>query len=110
MKSKTATALVFMLLLAGCSDSVTLISQDKIAEFKPGTTSQAEIAAALGKPIHTMVEADGTKIDQYPFDNGKGGGSMMPSFLGGSSTPDSYGMVTFTYTTTGILKTVDTGK
>ena len=107
---RPAAILTLTLLLAGCSDSVTMISQDKIAAFKPGTTSQAEVAAALGKPVHTIVEADGTKIDQYPFDNGKGSGSIVPSYVGGSSTPDSYGMVSFTFGATGILKTIDTGK
>jgi len=111
MTTKIATALALTLLLAGCSSSVDLVSPDKIAAFKPGTTSQAEIAAALGKPTHTIIEADGSKIDQYPYaGSASGGGSIVPGFLGGSSSPGSYGMVSFTYGPGGVLKSVDTGK
>jgi hypothetical protein len=100
-----------LLAIAGCSSSVDLVTPDKIADFKPGTTNQTEIAATLGKPVHTITEADGTKIDQYAYAGGaSSGGSIVPDFLGGSSAPNRYGMVSFAYGPGGVLKSVDTGK
>jgi hypothetical protein len=110
MLRQTAAATVFLLLCA-CSNAPDLVTPDKIATFKPGSTNQTEIVAALGKPTHTITEADGTKIDQYPYAGGaSGGGSIIPSFMGGGSTPDKYGMVSFSYGAGGVLTAVDTGK
>ena len=110
MTTKIATAFALTLLLAGCSSSVDMVSADKVATFKPGSTNQAEIVAELGKATHTITEADGTKIDQYPYAGSSSGGSIVPGFLGGSSSPNSYGMVSFKYGPGGVLKSVDTGK
>jgi hypothetical protein len=104
-------AVAGFLLLCACSSGPTLVTADKIAGFKPGSTNQTEIVAALGKPTHTITEADGTKIDQYPYAGGAvGGGSILPSFMSVDSTPDKYGMVSFSYGAGGVLKSVDTGK
>ena len=105
-----AAALTLMLVLAGCADTPTLVSEDQISSFKPGSTNQTEVIAALGKPTHTIQEADGTKIDQYPYEVGaSGGGSgIIPDFMGGEASPASYKMVTFTYASNGVLK--DIGK
>src|SRR5579859_7654096 len=74
-----AAALTALLLLTACGDSAKLISADAISNFKPGSTNQTEVVAALGKPIHTIQEADGTKIDQYPASEGaKSGSGMIP--------------------------------
>jgi hypothetical protein len=110
MLRQTAAATVFLLLCA-CSSGPDLVSPEKIAGFKTGSTNQTEIVAALGKPTHTIAEADGTKIDQYPYAGGAvGGGSFLPSYLGGDSTPNKYGMVSFSYGAGGVLKSIDTGK
>ena len=86
-----------LLTLGACTDnSATLISADKIAQFKVGTSNQTEVVANLGKPMHTIQEADGTKIDQYPTEAGASGGSFVPDWLGGGG-PTRYGMVSFTY-------------
>jgi hypothetical protein len=106
-----AAALTALLLLTACSDSVKLISADAISGFKTGTTNQTEVVAALGKPIHTIQEADGTKIDQYPAEAGaKSGGGIVPDWLGGSDTGGAYAMISFEYTPGGILKDIKTGK
>ncbi|HTJ63610.1 MAG TPA: hypothetical protein VL899_07345 [Alphaproteobacteria bacterium] len=109
---RPAFALSALLLLAGCSDaSVNLISADKIAMFKPGASTQAEVNANLGKPLHSIQKADGTKIDQYPAEAGAAGGSgLFPSWMGGSDTPESYTMVSFIYSPGGNLKDVQVGK
>ncbi len=106
-----AVFLAAIMTLAACSDSVDLVSPDKVSGFKPGTTNQTEIVATLGKPIHTVTEADGTKIDQYPYGGGAvGGGSIIPSFLGGDDTPSKYGMISFYYGGGGVLKDIKTGQ
>ena len=106
-----AAFLAAILTLTACSNSVDLVSPDKVSGFKPGTTNQTEVVATLGKPIHTITEADGTKIDQYPYGGGaSGGGSFWPSFLGGSDTPGRYGMVSFFYGGGGVLKDVKAGQ
>ncbi len=106
-----AAALTALLLLTGCSDSVKLISADATANFKPGSTNQTEVVAALGKPLHTIQEADGTKIDQYPAEAGaKSGDGFLPDWLGGDSTGGAYAMISFEYTAGGILKDMKTGK
>ncbi len=112
MPRSAAFALATLLLLAACSDAtVNLISADKIAKFKPDTSNQTEVTATLGKPLHTITKADGTKIDQYPTEAGAtGGGGIIPSWLGGSDTPESYGMVSFIYSPGGILKDVKTSR
>jgi hypothetical protein len=106
------TALLLPLVtLAGCGDSPNLISADKISNFKPGSTNQTEVVAALGKPIHTIQEADGTKIDQYPAEAGaKSGSGIVPEWLGGTSTGGAYNMISFEYTPGGILKDINGGK
>lgn len=105
-----AAALTALLALTACSDSVNLISADKISGFKPGSTNQTEVVAALGKPIHTIQEADGTKIDQYPAAEGsKSGSGFMPDWLGGTSTGGAYSMISFEYSPGGILKDIHGG-
>jgi hypothetical protein len=108
------TALLFLaplLSLAGCGDSPNLVSADKVGSFKPGSTNQTEVVAALGKPIHTIQEADGTRIDQYPAEAGaKSGSGMIPDWLGGTSTGGAYSMISFEYTPGGVLKDVHGGK
>jgi hypothetical protein len=103
-------ALSALLMLAGCSGaSVNLISAEKINMFKPGASTQTEVTANLGKPMHAIQKADGTKIDQYPAEAGaKGGAGLIPSWLGGG-TPESYSMVSFIYSPGGTLKDVQTG-
>jgi len=106
-----AAALTALLLLTACGNDVNLISADKVSGFKPGTTNQTEVVAALGKPLHTIQEADGTKIDQYPAEAGaKSGTGMIPDWLGGTSTGGAYNMISFEYTPGGILKDIQGGK
>jgi hypothetical protein len=104
-------SLTTLVSLTGCGDSAKLISSDEISGFKPGSTNQTEVVAALGKPIHTIQEADGTKIDQYPASAGaKSGSGILPDWLGGTSTGGAYNMISFEYTPGGILKDVHGGK
>jgi hypothetical protein len=106
-----AAALTALLLLTACSDSVTLINPDATTGFKAGSTNQTEVVAALGKPLHTVQEADGTRIDQYPSAAGAtSGDSIIPDWLGGESTGGAYAMISFEYTPGGILKDIKTGK
>ena len=106
-----AVVLTALLLLSACGDDVNLISSDKISGFKPGSTNQTEVVAALGKPLHTIQEADGTRIDQYPAEAGaKSGSGMVPDWLGGTSTGGAYNMISFEYTPGGILKDIQGGK
>jgi hypothetical protein len=107
----TLLSLPAFLALTACGSSANLISADKISNFKPGSTNQTEVVAALGKPIHTIQEADGTKIDQYPAEAGaKSGSGFIPDWLGGTSTGGAYNMISFEYTPGGILKDVNGGK
>jgi hypothetical protein len=79
-----------------------------LAQFKTGSTNQTEVVAALGKPLHTIVEANGLKIDQYGAEAGSSGGdSLVPSWLVGGS-PQSYKMVSFEYSQNGTLKSIKT--
>src|SRR5436305_1520611 len=104
----TALLLTASVSLTGCGTDVNLISSDKISGFKPGSTNQTEVVAALGKPLHTIQEADGTKIDQYPAESGaKSGTGMIPDWLGGTSTGGAYNMISFEYSPGGILKDIN---
>jgi hypothetical protein len=106
-----AAVLIALLALTACGDDVNLISSDKISGFKPGSTNQTEVIAALGKPLHTIQEADGTKIDQYPAEAGaKSGSGIIPDWLGGTSTGGAYNMISFEYSPGGILKDIQGGK
>ena len=106
-----AAVLTALLLLTACGNDVNLISADKVSGFKPGTTNQTEVVAALGKPLHTIQEADGTKIDQYPAEAGsKSGSGFWPEWIGGTSTGGAYSMISFEYTPGGILKDMTGGK
>ena len=110
MPRSLALIVPVLLMLGGCTDnSATLVSADKIAQFKPGTSNQTEVVATLGKPLHTISEADGNKIDQYPTEAGAAGGSVVPSWLGGGG-PERYGMVSFVYGPGGVLKDIQTAK
>ncbi len=103
-------ALAIMLFLAACSDSPVMVEPDKIAGFEPGKTNQTEVVAALGKPLEIISQADGTKIDQYPYAHGQSGSGIVPGFLGGSEHPSTYGMISFTYGPSGVLKAIDGAK
>ncbi len=103
---RSAALIALLLSLAACTPDTVLISPDQIADFEPGKTNQTEVIAALGKPTHTITEADGTKIDQYPYNHGAGSGSMVPGWLGGASVPDVYGMLSFSYSSSGVLKAI----
>jgi hypothetical protein len=99
--------------LAGCSGGVTLVKPEQVADFQPGKTNQTEVVAALGKPLHTVSEADGTKIDQYAFATGatSGSDSIWPDFLGGGdSTGGGYRMIDFYYGSGGVLKQIGGAK
>jgi hypothetical protein len=92
-----------MIVLAGCSNSdLKMITADKIAGFQPGKTNETEIVGQLGKPLETIMEADGTKIAQYAYRGDSG-------FLGGtfSSGPSNYGMVSFHYGANGLLTAIN---
>ena len=102
-----ATALTLALFLLGCSDPIQIVSPGQIESFEVGKTNQTEIAAALGKPSHTIVEADGTKIDQYPYAGGASSSGFLPELMGGSAHPNRYGMVSFSYAPNGTLKAED---
>jgi hypothetical protein len=105
-----AAALTALLLLTACADSAKLISADATKDFKTGSTNQTEVVAALGKPIHTIQEADGSKIDQYPAEAGSTSGSgFWPEWMGGTSTGGAYAMISFEYTAGGILQDMRTG-
>jgi hypothetical protein len=106
---RPAAALTIAALLTGCSGaSVNLISADQISKFQVGKTNETEIVGALGKPIEIISEADGTKIDQYPYGGmATSSGGIMPSFLTGGSMPASYSMVSFSFGSNGVLKAVD---
>lgn len=100
------TALAGIALLAGCSGSIELVSSDQISKFSPGKTNETEVVGELGKPMETITEADGTKIEQYPYAVGaSGGSSVIPDWLGGGS-PASYRMVNFVYGSGGVLKEI----
>lgn len=84
-----------------------MVSSDQLSKFTPGKTNETEIVGVLGKPLETIVEANGTKIEQYPYAVGaSGGSSFVPDWLGGSS-PASYRMVSFVYGSGGVLKSID---
>jgi hypothetical protein len=108
MKPAFLLAALALLSLAACEDnSVKLVSADQLAQFKPGTTNQTEVVAALGKPLHTIVEANGLKVDQYGAEEGSSSnsGMLMPGFLVGGS-PQNYKMISFEYTSNGTLKEI----
>jgi len=101
-----AAAFTVLMLLGGCSATVRMIEPNEIAGFEVGKTNQTEVAAALGKPVHTITEADGSKIDQYAYAGGASGGGIIPSFLGGGPSRENYGMISFKYGSGGILKEI----
>jgi hypothetical protein len=113
MISRHGRWLAPLLLLVGCSDDVTLIKADQVAGFEPGKTNQTEVVAALGKPLHTITEADGVKIDQYACAGGAtaASDSIIPDFLGGGpSSAGGYRMVDFYYGPGGVLKEIGGAK
>ena len=99
------TALAGIVFLAGCSSSVDLVSSDQVSKFTPGKTNETEVVGELGKPLETISEADGTKIEQYALSAGATGGSIVPEWLGGSGV-SSYRMVSFVYQRDGTLKEI----
>jgi hypothetical protein len=101
--TKIAAAVILTAVLTGCTNSVPTASRDQLVKFQPGKTNETEVIGALGKPLETVTEADGTKIDQYPLNAGTA--SFMPSFLGGSDSI-SYDMVSLSFAPNGILKSV----
>ena len=108
-KPTALVAALTLLVLVACNDnSVKLVSADELAKFKVGSTNQTEVIAELGKPLHTIVEANGLKVDQYGADAGSSGGdSFLPGFLVGGA-PQSYKMISFEYSANGTLKEIKT--
>lgn len=52
------------LALTGCVSHGVQVSAEKVAQFKPGVTTEADVVAALGQPS-TVTSANGQRIITY---------------------------------------------
>lgn len=50
--------------LAGCVSHGVQVSAEKVAQFKPGVTTEADVVAALGQPS-SVTTTNGTRILMY---------------------------------------------
>ena len=100
MKS-LAAALTLTALLAGCSYSPRMVTASDLDKMQIGTSSEVEIISRLGKPLSSVVNADGTRMAQYPYDP-TSASPYLPAFIGGE-TPTAYGWVNLSYDSKGTL-------
>lgn len=91
---------------AGCVSSGTKVTGDQLAQFKDGTTTEAQIVAKLGPPNSASTSTDGSKTDIYVhIAASANAASYIPVvglFAGGAKgTNDS---VVFNFDSKGVLK------
>jgi hypothetical protein len=94
------------LLLSGCASSGTKVSEQQVQAFQKGTSTRAQVVAALGAPTSTLVQSDGTRIDVYMhIQASANAASFVPIvglFAGGAT--GSTDSATFTYDAAGTLQ------
>ena len=92
--------------LAGCAASGVKVSEDQLAQFKPGTTSEAEVMSALGPPNMRMRLQDGSTMLVYSyFEYTTRASTFIPvvgAFAGGADYKSS--SVTLTFDSSGKFK------
>lgn len=62
---RTLIGLAFTVILAGCASSGVKVSEEQVAAFKEGVTTEAEVVSAIGMPTGRMRSADGTVTLSY---------------------------------------------
>lgn len=100
-----------VLLLAGCTTgSGTRIEASQISQFKVGITTYDQVVQALGPPVSTVQNSDGTKAIVYANTNAKiRGATFIPVvglFAGGADVKSQ--SVVFTFNADGTLKNYST--
>lgn len=96
-------------LLAGCATtSGTNVTKAQLAKFKVGTTTEAQVIAALGPPDSTMTYPDGSKMDTYDHISSSVNPATFIPFVGilDSGASMRQNAVTITFNSNGTLKSV----
>jgi outer membrane protein assembly factor BamE (lipoprotein component of BamABCDE complex) len=92
--------------LMGCATSGTKVTADQAAQFRRGSTTEAELIAKLGEPTATVHSANGTTVDTYVYARGTAdAASYIPVvglFAGGAK--GSATTATFVFDSDKILK------
>jgi len=55
------------MMLAGCATTGVQVDPARVAEFKPGLTTRAEIEQAIGRPMIAQTLPDGKAVMTYVF-------------------------------------------
>ena len=101
-----ASILVLALAVGGCASTGVRVTDDQVAQFKEGQTTQQEVIAALGQPTTTMRNSDGTTMIMYTYAEARTRAStfipIVGIFAGGVDSRSSNVMLTFDQD--GILK------
>lgn len=61
---KKAISILCAVALAGCVNHGVQVSAEKVAQFKPGVTTEADVIAALGQPT-SVTTMNGMKLVSY---------------------------------------------
>lgn len=79
---KSITILAALLMIAGCVSLGTKVEGEKLASFKKGETTYAQIVEALGPPQITTKQSDGKKILSYAYSKASPDAASFIPFFG----------------------------
>lgn len=74
--------LLAALLLTGCISSGTRVEESALQQFRKGTTTQADVEKALGKPQTVTLGSDGTHSVAYVFTSAHAKGASFIPIVG----------------------------
>lgn len=95
---KNALLVLCVAALVGCVNHGVQVSQEKVAQFKPGVTTEADVIAALGQPT-SVTTMNGMKLVSYTGVQAQARGAtfipIVGLFAGGSDVRYSNTMFKF---------------
>lgn len=102
---RVAAAVCLAGLMAGCAASGVKVSEQQAESFKVGTSSYADVVAALGEPTATTVAANGTRTAAYNYSSIRSQPQNFIPYLGPliAGYDNQSSSVSFTFDQRGVL-------
>jgi len=99
--------LIPVALMAGCVAHGVMVSDEQIAKFKRGETTESDIVAALGRPT-TVSTRNGVRMIFYSGVQAQARPATYIPFIGGlvGGADSKHSMVMFSFDANGVLKDV----
>lgn len=102
---RIAAAFCLAGLVAGCAASGTKVSEQQAEAFKVGSSTYADVVAALGEPTSTTVASNGTRTAAYNYTSIRSQPQNFIPYIGPlvAGYDNQSSSVTFTFDQRGVL-------